>query len=196
MTFETEPDKGGIWLHSDNGGTDSACAFIQHLQFEPTGSTSVSQWSHDCSKPPTDAYGGGRRHYHRACRNQIHEQVRAGCKLVRPDGSPSKGVQHYGRSLLHVRHLPSAGTGNGFERTGFPSGVPDRPRKVPSSRWWGRGSQLCSCQRQADGRYRITATTQPAAIMATARSPLMARNTMKSKLGRDGGFVIVLGLPQ
>ena len=58
--FETEPDKGGVWLHSDYGGIDSACAFIQHLlqKFDPTGSVSF-EWSHDCSQPRVDAYGGG-----------------------------------------------------------------------------------------------------------------------------------------
>jgi hypothetical protein len=58
--FETELDKSGIWLHSDYGGIDSACAFIQHLlqKFDPKGCVSF-EWSHDCSKPRTDAYGGG-----------------------------------------------------------------------------------------------------------------------------------------
>ena len=29
--FETEKNDDGIWLHSDYGGTDAVCAFIQHL---------------------------------------------------------------------------------------------------------------------------------------------------------------------
>ena len=64
--FETEAqgsleqDKYGIWIHSGNGGIDAACAFIQHLlrKFQPAGSVSF-EWSNDCSKPRTDAYGGG-----------------------------------------------------------------------------------------------------------------------------------------
>lgn len=58
--FETEADEEGIWLHSQYGGQDSACAFIQHLlqkfDFAPTV---AFEWSHDCSPPRTDAYGGG-----------------------------------------------------------------------------------------------------------------------------------------
>ncbi len=62
--FETEPDGSatthGIWLHSMYGGVDAVCAFIQHLlqKFEPQGRVTF-EWSHDCSKPRTDAYGGG-----------------------------------------------------------------------------------------------------------------------------------------
>ena len=57
---EASPRKYGVWLHSSNGGIDSACAFIQHLlgKFDPHGSVSL-QWSYDCSKPRTDAFGGG-----------------------------------------------------------------------------------------------------------------------------------------
>ena len=58
--FETEKDDDGIWLHSQYGGIDAVCAFIQHLlqKFEPQGRVTF-QWSHDCSKPRIDAYGGG-----------------------------------------------------------------------------------------------------------------------------------------
>ena len=62
--FETEaensPGQWGLWLHSENGGIDAACAFIQHLlrKFQPGGCVGF-EWSHDCSKPRTDAYGGG-----------------------------------------------------------------------------------------------------------------------------------------
>jgi hypothetical protein len=59
-SFETEVDDDGIWIHSQSGGIDAACAFIQHLlqQFDPQGCVTF-EWSHDCSKPRTDAYGGG-----------------------------------------------------------------------------------------------------------------------------------------
>jgi hypothetical protein len=58
--FETESDNEGIWVHSDTGGIDAACAFIQHLlqEFDRSGSVSF-EWSHDCSKPRLDAFGGG-----------------------------------------------------------------------------------------------------------------------------------------
>ena len=62
--FETEveasPRKHGVWLHSSNGGIDAVCAFIQHLleKFAPHGCVSL-EWSHDCSKPRTVAFGGG-----------------------------------------------------------------------------------------------------------------------------------------
>ncbi len=57
---ESAPEKWGLWLHSSSGGIDAACAFIQHLlaAFNPDGCVSF-EWSHDCSKPRTDAYGGG-----------------------------------------------------------------------------------------------------------------------------------------
>ena len=50
----------GLWLHSDSGGVDAACAFIQHLlqRFDPNGCATL-EWSNDCSKPRVDAFGGG-----------------------------------------------------------------------------------------------------------------------------------------
>ena len=62
--FDTDADSPaedhGLWLHSENGGMDAVCAFLQHLlqRFDPTGRVTF-EWSHDCSKPRTDAYGGG-----------------------------------------------------------------------------------------------------------------------------------------
>ncbi len=62
--FEAEADHSsgqpGLWLHSEYGGIDAVCAFIQHLlqKFDPKGQVSF-EWSHDCSKPRPDAYGGG-----------------------------------------------------------------------------------------------------------------------------------------
>jgi hypothetical protein len=58
--FETEATEDGLWLNSESGGIDAVCAFIQHLlqKFDPTGSVAF-EWSHDCSKPRTDAFGGG-----------------------------------------------------------------------------------------------------------------------------------------
>ena len=58
--FETEADDEGIWLHSQYGGQDAACLFIQHLlqKFSFAGGVAF-EWSHDCTKPRTDAYGGG-----------------------------------------------------------------------------------------------------------------------------------------
>jgi hypothetical protein len=64
--FETEaqgsiePGEFGIWLHSGDGGIDAVSAFIQHLleKFNPGGCVGF-EWSNDCSKPRTDAYGGG-----------------------------------------------------------------------------------------------------------------------------------------
>jgi hypothetical protein len=58
--FETEADDEGVWLHSQYGGQGSACAFIQHLlqKFSFAGGVTF-EWSHDCSQPRTDAFGGG-----------------------------------------------------------------------------------------------------------------------------------------
>jgi hypothetical protein len=62
--FEADPElhngKFGIWLHSENGGIDAVCAYIQHLLQKYGLDDDVSfEWSNDCSKPRTDAYGGG-----------------------------------------------------------------------------------------------------------------------------------------
>lgn len=59
-TFEIEATPKGLWLNSQYGGQETACAFIQHLlqKFEFAPFVSF-EWSHDCSKPLTDAYGGG-----------------------------------------------------------------------------------------------------------------------------------------
>ena len=59
--FDTDPsDNCGLWLHSSSGGVDAMCAFIQHLlqSFDPSGCVTF-EWSHDCSKPRVDAFGGG-----------------------------------------------------------------------------------------------------------------------------------------
>jgi hypothetical protein len=58
--FESEADDDGIWLHSESGGIDAVCAFVQHLleKFNPSGRIAF-EWSHDCSRPRVDAYGGG-----------------------------------------------------------------------------------------------------------------------------------------
>jgi hypothetical protein len=62
--FETVADNSGtkhrLWLHSIYGGVDAVCLFIQHLlqKFDLQGKVSF-EWSHDCSKPRVDAYGGG-----------------------------------------------------------------------------------------------------------------------------------------
>ena len=62
--FDTDADvvekQPGLWLHSSNGGIDAVCAFLQHLlQKFNLPETVTFEWSHDCSKPRTDAYGGG-----------------------------------------------------------------------------------------------------------------------------------------
>ena len=58
--FEVERCEEGIWLHSEEGGVDAVCAFVQHLiqKFAIPGPIAF-EWSHDCSKPRTDAFGGG-----------------------------------------------------------------------------------------------------------------------------------------
>ena len=63
-SFETDAEnnerKWGLWLHSDNGGIDAVCAFVQHLlqKFDSEGQVAF-EWSEDCSKPRIDAFGGG-----------------------------------------------------------------------------------------------------------------------------------------
>ena len=59
-TFELEDSEEGIWIHSSSGGIDAACAFVQHLLQKYDTAPFISfEWSHDCSKPRTDAFGGG-----------------------------------------------------------------------------------------------------------------------------------------
>jgi hypothetical protein len=60
-SFEVDPDgDSGIWLHSDSGGIDAACAYIKHLLKKFNSQSRVEfEWSHDCSKPRVNAYGGG-----------------------------------------------------------------------------------------------------------------------------------------
>ncbi len=62
--FEVEGDvlndEHRLWLHSDSGGIDAVCAFIQHLLRKFNLPEAVTfEWSHDCSRPRVDAYGGG-----------------------------------------------------------------------------------------------------------------------------------------
>ena len=58
--LDTGSEHHELWFHSDAGGIDAVCVFVQHLlqKFNPTGCVTF-EWSHDCSKPRTDAYGGG-----------------------------------------------------------------------------------------------------------------------------------------
>ena len=58
--FETEITEHGLWLHSQYGGQDAACVFIQHMlqRFKFVEGVTF-EWSHDCSQPRTDAFGGG-----------------------------------------------------------------------------------------------------------------------------------------
>ena len=59
-TFELEDCEEGVWLHSDSGGIDAVCAFVQHLlQKFDTAAFVTFEWSHDCTKPRVDAFGGG-----------------------------------------------------------------------------------------------------------------------------------------
>ena len=59
-TFELEDCEDGIWLHSGSGGIDAVCAFTQHLLVKfDTAPFITFEWSHDCTKPRTDAFGGG-----------------------------------------------------------------------------------------------------------------------------------------
>ena len=58
--FELEEGEDGLWIHSDSGGVDAVCAFIQHLLQKFNLPLRIGfEWSHDCSKPRTDAFGGG-----------------------------------------------------------------------------------------------------------------------------------------
>jgi hypothetical protein len=63
--FEVEPTNAdaqpALWLHSQHGGIDAVCGYIHHLlqKFSLISTVTTFEWSHDCSKPRVDAYGGG-----------------------------------------------------------------------------------------------------------------------------------------
>jgi len=59
-SFDADADgPNAVWLHSSSGGVDGVCAFVQHLVQKFNLNPVSFEWSHDCSKPRTDAYGGG-----------------------------------------------------------------------------------------------------------------------------------------
>jgi hypothetical protein len=59
-TFEVADVPEGIWFHTDCGGIDAACAFVQHLLQKFNSPACVTfEWSHDCSHPRFNAFGGG-----------------------------------------------------------------------------------------------------------------------------------------
>jgi hypothetical protein len=88
--FETDADspagEHGVWLHSDYGGVEALCAFLQHLlqKFDPNGRVSFA-WSYDCSKPRLDAYGGGAA----VVTAQDLKSIDTGQWLLNQTGSPS-----------------------------------------------------------------------------------------------------------
>ncbi len=104
--FDTDPSDSssgpGLWLHSNNGGIDAVCAFLQHLlqRFDPEGHIAL-EWSNDCSKPRVDAYGGGaavitaRKIKHINTGEWLHRQVaRLPAKKPAPEipsAHPTKG---------------------------------------------------------------------------------------------------------
>jgi hypothetical protein len=58
--FEVESQTEGIWLNSQYGGQEVVCVFIQHLLQKFDFAPFVQfEWSYDCDKPRTDAFGGG-----------------------------------------------------------------------------------------------------------------------------------------
>lgn len=59
-SFEAVKEKSGIWIHSDYGGVDAACQFVQYLLDRFCIKEPVTfEWANSCTKPRLDAYGGG-----------------------------------------------------------------------------------------------------------------------------------------
>ena len=59
-SFEVDKDKSGVWIHSDYGGVDAACQFVQYLLDRFGIEKPVTfEWANTCSKPRLDAFGGG-----------------------------------------------------------------------------------------------------------------------------------------
>jgi len=49
-----------LWLHSDCGGVDAVCEFAHHLLQRFQSKDIVTfEWSYDCTKPRSNAFGGG-----------------------------------------------------------------------------------------------------------------------------------------
>lgn len=92
--FEAEADhhegRAALWLHSSNGGIDAVCAFVSHLleKFEPDGFVNF-EWSNDCSKPRTDAYGGGA-----AIITATAIRTMSTCEWLQQNSSESKPGEH------------------------------------------------------------------------------------------------------
>jgi hypothetical protein len=59
--FEVEAgtETNTLWIHSDCGGVDSVCEFVHHLIKQFGLQPAAFEWSFDCTKPRTDAFGGG-----------------------------------------------------------------------------------------------------------------------------------------
>lgn len=60
LPWNLHDEKDSLWFDSYEGGVDSCASFISHLldHFDDDGVV-IFEWSNDCSKPRTDAYGGG-----------------------------------------------------------------------------------------------------------------------------------------
>lgn len=60
--FEAEAGRKAdeLWLHSDCGGVDAVCEFAHHLLQRFQSKDIVTfEWSYDCTKPRSNAFGGG-----------------------------------------------------------------------------------------------------------------------------------------
>jgi len=58
--FEVEAQESDkLWIHSDCGGVDSVCEFVHYIIKKFALQPVAFEWSFDCNKPRTDAFGGG-----------------------------------------------------------------------------------------------------------------------------------------
>jgi hypothetical protein len=75
-SYEVVKEEAAIWIHSDYGGVDAACQFVQHLldRFGIT-ETITFEWANTCSKPRTGRLRR-RRGTHYGHRHQIYDHFR------------------------------------------------------------------------------------------------------------------------
>jgi len=48
-----------LWIHSEQGGVDAVCTFVHYLIKQFNLPPVSFEWSYDCNRPRTDAFGGG-----------------------------------------------------------------------------------------------------------------------------------------
>jgi hypothetical protein len=60
VEFIADPDKEGLWVYCEEvGNPENAARFVQYLMQHFTVLPMGFEWANTCSKPRSDAFGGG-----------------------------------------------------------------------------------------------------------------------------------------